>query len=426
MTIRASICCLLLGLLAGCASQDAVQASRQHLQRGNVFLAYRTIEDARDELQASGAAVDPDSDLEKCYQDTRILFLLSQARQAMYANDEDEAIRLLQVVQADRPENRRAKELMVRARHKKAVRLTNEGDVHLAGGDLFQALSSYELALKEDADYQLAHDGLDKVNAAITKLTGEAQRQFLDAMRKLPEFRYNESSYHAGVALLRDVKGDVHEGAEEVRQKARQALAESAQQRADKSKAKGAYGAALMGYREAQMLWPEQPNVDANIKAMEREVQAQAKLDAANMAVRTGKFDDVDRLLKEALELSQLERGTINDLMFESRKRIGMRAYDKARDLEIQGMKVEALAAFEAVSKDWPDGLSDEKTRIGSLQADIKGYQQALAEGEAAEQKNDLKMALDHYKAAQTYYARNKDLAARIARVQAAIAKAGS
>ena len=174
------------------------------------------------------------------------------------------------------------------------------------------------------------------------------------------------------------------------------------------------------------MLWPALPNVEANIAAMEHEVQAQAKLDAANMAVRTGKFDDVDRLLKEALELSQLERGTINDLMFESRKRIGMRSYDQARDLEIQGMKVEALAAFEKLSKDWPDGLSDEKTRIGSLQADIRGYQQALSEGEAAEQKNDLKMALEHYKAAQTYYPRNKDLAARIARIQAAIAKTGS
>ena len=81
MSIRVTFCCLLLGLLVGCASQDAVQASRQHLQRGNVLLAYRTIEDARDALEASGVAIDPDSELEKCYQDTRILFLLSQARQ---------------------------------------------------------------------------------------------------------------------------------------------------------------------------------------------------------------------------------------------------------------------------------------------------------------------------------------------------------
>jgi hypothetical protein len=88
-------------------------------------------------------------------------------------------------------------------------------------------------------------------------------------------------------------------------------------------------------------------------------------------------------------------------------------------------MKAEAMAAFAALAVDWPDGLLDEQTRIGALQSDIAGAERAYAEAEAAEQKGELALALDLFKTAQTYYARYRDVAARVERLTKTLAERG-
>jgi sRNA-binding protein len=112
--------------------------------------------------------------------------------------------------------------------------------------------------------------------------------------------------------------------------------------------------------------------------------------------------------------------------MIETRHLEGDSHYQAARDMEVLGKKSEALAGYEALSKDWPEGFSDEKARIDGLKYDIENAQKEWADAEAAEAANDLPKALEHYKNSERFYAGMKDGAARIERLQTAIRAAGT
>jgi tetratricopeptide (TPR) repeat protein len=185
------------------------------------------------------------------------------------------------------------------------------------------------------------------------------------------------------------------------------------------------FGAALLQYREAQKLNPELEGIVDDIARMEKEVQAGLLVEKAQKEMRKGNFDRARNLLDEAFEMAVMSRPQISEAMIETRRLEAESRYQAARDLEVLGKKGEALAGYEALSKDWPDGFSDEKARIEGLKYDVENAQKEWDEAEAAEAANDLPKALEHYKNSERFYAGMKDGAARIERLQAAIRAAG-
>lgn len=414
LILRRESAVLLALLVAGCETPKTVlEVSREHLQHGNVPLAFHALKAARDDEMLRKGAVDPE--LEAEYQSLRIRYELEEARQEIFEDRELRALLLLAEVKELAPHHSEVDDLIDRAHRKLALRAAKSGFNHLAKGELDKALLDFDESQHHEPDNKMAKEGIAAVHEAVQRLHGEAQEQFLQAIRKMPELRFGEADWHATVAVIRD---PTRSDADEVRQRALRALAQTEKDRAEHSEKKGIYGGALLGYREAQHLWPEMPGIDDCVATMEKEVQAQWKVERAGFLIRSDRLEEANTLLKEAFELSTLERGQINVLMFNARHRTAMHAYEHARDLELQGRKEEALAAFEQIVAEWPNGLADEKTRVSALRSDIQAAEKAYAEGEAAEQKNDLKAALEHYRAAQTYYAGYRDVAARIARLE--------
>jgi len=417
MILRRESAALLALLLASCDTpKTALEVSRDHLQHGNVPLAFHALKAARDDQLLRKGSVDPE--LEAEYQALRFRNDLEEARQLIFEDHELRALLLLAEVKERVPHESEVDDLMDRAHHKLALRAAQSGFTHLAKGELDKALLDFDESHRHEPDNKKANEGIAAVHAAVQRLHGEAQDQFLQAIRKLPELRFGEADWHATVSVIRD---PTRNDAEEVRLRALRALALTERERAERSQKKGIYGGALLGYREAQHLWPEMPGIDDCVTTMEREVQAQWKVERAAFLIHSDKLDEASQLLKEAFELSTLERGDINVKQYEVRQRLATHAYEHARDLELQGKKEDALAEYERIAADWPNGLKDVKTRVSALRSDIQAAEKAYAEGEAAEQKNDLDAALEHYRAAQTYYAGYKDVAARVVRVQAAI-----
>jgi hypothetical protein len=248
----------------------------------------------------------------------------------------------------------------------------------------------------------------------VSRLHGQAQQQFLEAIRKLPQFRFPEVEWHASAALTRDKS---REDAAKLQSRAERELANSARSRGDVNRDEKNYGAALMEYRAARRMWSDLPGIDDDIAHMQTEVEVVGMTERAQLKIKSGKLDEASKLLDEAFEKSTLERGTINELRYAIRRRAGEDAYQAARDFELQGFKAEALAGFKTVAADWPNGLFDEQTRIGALASDIEAAEKAFAEGEAAEAAGKPADALEHYKAAQTFYAKFRDVGDRIARL---------
>ena len=402
-------------LLAACATESALDSSLGYLDEGDQEQAFARLDAEREQQLATNGTVD--AQLDAAWRRLRVSHLVHAAREAIYADQEDAALSKLDEVAMLDAENKTAAELRARAHRKLANRALLHGQECLARRELDKAVAWFNEALRHQPGFPKAEEGMAAVRVAVSNLHEQAQQQFLEAIRKLPEFRFNEVDWHAAIAMQRD---PTRKDAEDVRQRALREKAQIQRERAEQSQKLEAYGAALLGYRAARDLWPQMPGIDDAVAQMQREVQAQWRTESAALLIRADRLVEARKLLQEAFELSTCERGTINELQFEARKREAMHAYDQARDLELQGKKAESLAAFAALAQDWPDGLVDEKTRIGALRSDIQAAEKAFAEGEAAEQAQDPKAALEHYRAAATYYADYKDTRARIERLRAA------
>ncbi|HEU4419147.1 MAG TPA: hypothetical protein VFT55_09430, partial [Planctomycetota bacterium] len=236
------------------------------------------------------------------------------------------------------------------------------------------------------------------------------------------EYRFVEVRWHSGRSMFNDPRRD---DALALRTQAQREIATRAFARGRECEQQDKYGAALIEYRTAQNLNPEIQGIADEIARMEKEVEAGLLVEKSQKEMRKGAFDLAFKLLDDAFEMSVMSRPKISEAMIETRRMEGETRYQAARDLEVLGKKSEALAGYEALSKDWPDGFSDEKARIEGLRYDVENAQKEWAEAETAETAGDLPKALEHYRNSERFYAGMKDGAVRIERLQAAIRAAG-
>jgi len=400
-------------LLTACATTSILDESRNYAKVGDPFRAFELLDEEREARLRSAAPID--DEFEAAWREARLAFLLARGRRSIFLEREEEALVDLAKVLAIDPDHVEAPILRQRAFDKLAARATERGDEALAKTDLEKALACYIEAEHHVPGFKGAVEGAEKVRTAVARLTARAQEQFLEAVRKMPEFRYVEVRWHSANALNND---PTREDAEALRARAQHEIALRTMERGQECQQRDQFGAALVEYRSAKKLEENLPGIVEAIAQMEREVQAAWLADAAQMDVRMGRFDKARANLEKAFELSTLARGGISELMIEARKLEGERDYKIGRDFEIQGKKREALAAYEALSKNWPDGLQDEKARIEGLRLDIDSAEKEWVAAEAAEAAGDLPKALEHYLAAEQFYGGYKNVKQRIASVR--------
>lgn len=386
-------------LLAACTTRTLLEESRNYSRLGEHARAFQVLDEYRDDRLRAGAEIDPE--FEREYAAARHRFLVDRGRSRIFEDREDEAFVDLASVLALDPDHAEAKTLRDRAIAKKAARATNRGNEFLNKNDLQQALVHFVDAETWIPGYQPAVEGAQKVREAVGRSEVRAQQQFLEALRKLPEFRFYEARWHASNATRNDPS---REDANGLRVKADRELAQHAFARGQQAQQKDRFGAALVDYRQAKRLNPDLPGVDAAIAEMQTEIDANAKADKASLRIRQGRFAEGRTLLAEAFAVAKYSRPLLSELMLEADRLERERQYTACRDLEILGKKAEALAAFEALQTRWPTGVRDEKARIEALRIDVEGARSEYAAGEAAEAAEKWQEALDHYRQAERFY----------------------
>ena len=404
--------------LAACSTHSAIERSRNYIRVGDYMHAFQVLDDARSEQLMNGGSVD--EELEKVHATVRKEYLRDRARRAIFQEREELAVADLAELERLDPAYPELDALKGRANHKRALRAVQRGEEQLLRKEYIEALASFIQAGQTEPGLEAAEAGIAKVKAVTDQLSVRAQQQFLEAVRKLPEFRFVEVQWHSGNVIN---NAPEREDAKQLRSKALRENAKRELAIAVDCERKAQYGAAMVHYREAQRLDPTLVDIEGKIQRMEREMEASVILERAQMMIRAGRFDEARQQLAIAFEKSELSRGQVSDLMMQTRQLEGMKRYQEARDLEVMGRKAEALAAFEGLSKDWAEGLVDEKARVDSLRVDLAGAASEWAEAEAAEAAGDLPKALDHYRNSERFYANWKDGKARIQRLQETIAK---
>lgn len=403
--------------LGACASSTAISESEHYAGLGLHYRAFHILDDAREKAMASGGAVDPE--LERAYGAERKKFLFDRARSALFLEQPERALADLGALLSLDPDNESAKVLRAAALRKKADQRIEYAQNLLAKREYAGAMAAFlEAESIEPSPEALA--GQLKVRSQVAKLTERAQAQFLEAVRKLPEFRYSEVRWHSTNALADD---PARRDAESLQATAKAELVQQAIARGKAYKDAQKFGAALLEFRAAKDLGLRTPELEAEIEVVQLELAASELVDQGQIRMRRGDFDGAKELLDKAYAESIVLRGSISELMIDLRHRRGDRAYQGGRDLEIQGKKREALASFEALGKDWPEGFSDEKARIDSLKNDIDMAGKEYAAGEAAEAAGNLAEAVEHFAASDRYYGKMKDAKARAVALREKLAK---
>lgn len=404
-----------LALLAvGCASSSLIRQSEDYTAVGNHHQAYHVLLAERTRLQAEGET--PSEAFEAAYRKAEIAYVIDRALRQIFQDREEEGLATLAEAEQLGADPAIVAGWRGRATYKLAKRATEAGNEHLAKGELQPAMEMYLKALDRRPGMVEALEGTEKVREAMSRLTERAQQQFLEAVRKLPEFRYVEVQWHATNATENDPQ---REDAKAILVQARSEILDAMFARGKELQNVDQFGAALIEYKGVQRVDPGYPGVVAAITAMEKEVDATRLVEKAKVEMRMERFVQARQSLDDALKLSEFSRAGIGELVMQCEKMRGESAYRAARDLEILGKKQDALAAFRAIVAEWPNGISDEVARAEALQVDVDGAKTEWAAAEAAEAAGKDAEALEHYRNAERYCPEYLDVKARIERLRA-------
>lgn len=412
-----------LGLLmcGGCATTSVLDESQRLASLGDYHNAFQVLDTERSRQLAGG---DVSEEFETAYQSLRLKFLRDRAQRRIFREREEQALQDLDLVTQVDPDYPGIKTLRFEALSKKARRIVDRGDHKLSQNDFSGAMEDYLASQRLVPNYAPAKDGVERVRLETLRLDARAQQQFLQAVRKVPEFRHMEVAWHAAavIHLAPDTTDQRSAEASALQEAARKESAQGVLLRAKECEDANQFGAARMLYVDARRLNPEIDGVEEAIVKMDREMEALKLLERAEIKMRNQLFGEADELLQEAYKLSTFSRGGISELMLASRKFRGKQKYRHARDLEVMGKKIDALAAFEALAKEWPKGFEDEAARIVGLTVDVDSAKAEWQAAEEAEAAGKLVEALDHYLTAERFYAEWRDGEVHIARLRKAIA----
>lgn len=408
-------------LLAGCATNSVIERSRQMASLGDYKHAYEEISVELDRQLAAGEVA---ADVAELHSQLKLEWMRDRAQAMIFAEQEDNALKLLDQLEELAPTYSGTKPLRIAATIKKAGRIVERANEQLNRKEFTAAMEGYLQSQELIPGFEPAEEGIERVGEVLARMSIRAQQQMLQAWRKYPDFRHKEVAWHAASVLrntpdLNDVKRD---SAKKLAKNANHESALSKYQEARNCELANQFGAAMMLYRRALQLDPELVAASDAIASMEKELMAIGLLDRAQIAMRNERFVIANELLQEALDVSTLLRAEINDLMMQSRKLHGQMDYQKALDLEVMGKKAEALAAFEALTKVWPDGLEDEEARIVGLTIDVESAKAEWAAATKAEAEGKLEEALDHYLTVERFYAEWRDGEVHAERLRKAIA----
>ncbi len=408
-------------ILGGCITNSALEASRKFASVGDYKHAFEELDSERTrQLEAGGV----DEVLETAYQSIRLEYLRDRAQQRIFTEREDMALDDLDLIAATDPDYPGLKRLRCMAFTKKANRIVDLANEKLSQKDFLAAMKGYIASQVLVAGFEPANDGIRKVRDEMARLSARAQQQFLQAVRKVPDFRHIEVAWHAAavIHLTPDESDERRVEAAELRTAARKESAQATFARAKACEDGNQFGAARVLYLEARRLHPTIEGVEAAVDKMDQELKALGMLERAQVQMRNERFDEADQLLADAHKLSAYSRGAISELMMASRRLRGKMQYRHALDFEVMGKKIEALAAFKALAKAWPAGLEDEAARVDGLQIDVDSAKTEWQAAEKAEADGDLVKALDHYLTAERFYSEWRDGEVHIARLRKAIA----
>ena len=376
--------------LSGCASSGGVlEKSAAYRKEANYFLAYKTLEAARQQSPGEDA-------IEKAYWKARLEYLVDHGQELIFQEDMLGGLGELEAALALDPTHNGARFWIQRAKQKLAMIAVRKGDEQRVTGDLDAAFKLFTEAVSYVPGLPDGIEGLARVRAEFDKKQRKAADHYTQGVRSQAEQNYEQTRYHLGEALLND---PTLEGAKSRREAVALRMADRRMQEAKRMEKAGRYGAALKEYTAIAGEQPEMAGIQERITVMKREIDAEQKVREGERAVFAADWTKARKCLEEAYDASVGERKFISEMLILLKEREQDSKYVAAKDLELEHDYESAILGFQDIEKAWP-GFKDVRARVSSLEAALEIAGKAKARGLAAEQAGDAKAAIEAYQEA--------------------------
>jgi tetratricopeptide (TPR) repeat protein len=410
---RAALACLFAAAAACAATEDARARAERQLELGNYDVAYSILSAAADQTP-------DDSSLQRDLRRVRILHLLKKGQELVFRDHDAEALREFERVLLIDESNAVARAWIDKAKLKLADRATAAGDEARVRGRYDQALERYQEALGYWTGHEAATAGQQAIGQIYAVRRQKGLDNYMKGMRAQSERNFDQTRYHMEIALAHD---PTLPRAQERLDLARRRIAEQAMREAQIAEEQGWFATALLQYQHAKAEQPNDAAIEAAIARTRSEVEVSEMLAEGSWLASRRQFAKARELLEKAYERSTRQREPISRQLIALRE-VGLDAhYAEAVDLELDYRYEDALAAFKAIDKEWPEQL-DVRARINGLETSLAAAKEARERGQRAEAAGDTAAAVEAYRDALLHLPKFADLEQRIAALTKANAPA--
>ncbi|MEO0477880.1 MAG: hypothetical protein AAF196_00220 [Planctomycetota bacterium] len=408
-----SLCAIAIASLGGCfvPEQGAYDQVIEFWEAQNYFQAYQELERVR--------AEDPeDPEGERIHEFVRRDYLLWKARNAIFANEEVEALGLLEEVLTRDTDDAEALGLRSKCRQKLAVMNVQRAQtlqISELDKDLREAFRLYSEALEFDPGNVEAEEGLAEVDGFWAKRRANAEERRIGGIRALANGFPDRAAHDFQVALDEDPR---MESIDNAYAQARREIAEQNFALGQRAEENAHWDSARAIYESLADSGFELSGLEERLEFVTKESEARKLFQQAEVAIFQANFADARELLEEAAGLSEIQRADIAIAQILVTEREAEIRAAQAGDQDLQGELRRALEIYLEIQADAPVEL-DVDAKIKDLQIRIEEATKAYDAGRKAEDVGDDEEAISQYGLVELFWPGHEDAAERKAALEA-------
>jgi len=416
------ICLLILPFLtllpscAGTNTRGLLDKAEQSLLVLNYRDAYRYI--------TLAIKNDPDSvSIRRLWKNTRILLLLDLAKEAVFEDNEERALRIIAQVLVLAPDNRIALTWQKKARTQLGKRRVADGEESLASGQLDDALARFREASTLIPGDRAALVGMRQVAVSFGEKRENAEFHYDQALRAKGEGDWRRVLYHSGVAYSEDPS---RKDAKRLYDSGRRQVADLARFEGELFAEQGDWAAAARRFQEAAMYakelgLPWEKDAETRSEAMAAEREAILELQRAELLIAAKDFEQARTYLAKAQKHSMFSAGPLNEAALLLRHEENQYFLERAALYEIDHRFERAHSLYEQLEK---RGVPEAREKKAQIELFLKGLEKNYSDAAAAMKAGETKKAVDIWMSILAVHRNYRDVEELLRKAQAKPAKA--
>lgn len=370
---------LVLLPLAACASpveeaREAGDVAFRMMRYHDAFTAYTSIEDPSPEVQT-------------LVEESRYRSILQSARDKVHVNEIDDALKLLDYLERQRPGGEEIVVIRDAAYRRKASELADSAESLLDDGYPEAAMRTYREALRWNSEDESAQQGMREAERLAGARAVRGEELYFEGLDQVMQGKRTQA--RTSFAHAADLLGRESRAVAQVQELSVDLSAELTLE-AQVLLNNGVLGGAWLVLSDAVRLDPGNLDAESLFALVNKELETRRLVNQADIHVRGGRMDAAEALLERVLELTGEDRGgQVAAMSRRAAEEAAMRDYKLARACELDNQIVRAVALYQNILSATDGGFEDLRLRVDNLQRRIDLAAEAYTIARAAEEADN-------------------------------------